>query len=108
MTLDPLRADQRDGCFRLTGELVGDDALSTTEQVRQFAASSGAATIDLDLTAVTFMDSVGLRELLTLKRRLPALRVVAVSPRLRRTFALTGTTDLLLDSDAERPPPPEQ
>ena len=101
MALDRLPdADQGDSCFRLAGELVGDDALSKAEQVRQLAASNAAATIDLDLTAVTFIDSVGLRELLKLKRSLPALRVVAVSPLLRQRFALTGTTELLLNSDA--------
>ena len=76
---------------------MGDSALSTLERVRRFAATSDVATIDLDLTDVAFMDSVGLRELLILKGSLPTLRVVAVSSRLRRTFALTGTTELLLN-----------
>src|SRR5438552_553943 len=103
-----LDVDRRVGCFRLVGELVGDSALSTLERVRRFAATTDVATIDLDLTDVTFMDSVGLRELLILKGSLPTLRVVAVSSRLRRTFALTGTTELLLSQDAEGPPPPER
>ena len=44
------------------------------------------------------MDSVGLRELLILKGSIPTLRVVA-NQRLRRTFAITGTSELLLSPD---------
>jgi len=99
MGVDPsLNAFLREGHVRLAGELVGDSALSTADQVRRFAASSDAAAIVLDLTDVTFMDSVGLRELLILKGSIPTLRVVA-NQRLRRTFAITGTSELLLSPD---------
>ena len=109
MTLKPsLNTSLHDGLIRLTGELVGDAASLASDQVRRFAASSQAGTIDVDLNDVTFMDSVGMRELLTLKRTVPALRVVAVNPRLRRTFDVKGITELLLSPDTERPPPPKQ
>ena len=101
MTLEPsLNAFVHDGLIRLAGELVGDTASLASDQVRRVAASSQAATIDVDLNDVTFMDSVGMRELLTLKRTVPSLRVVAVNPRLRRTFDITGITELLLSPDA--------
>jgi anti-anti-sigma factor len=98
MTQDPsCNVFVRDGCIRLSGELVSDGALSMSEQLRPLIAS-GAPTIDLDLTGVTFIDSVGLRELLRLKHSVPTLRVVAVSPPLQRRFALTGTTELLMSA----------
>ena len=88
----------------MAGELDSESALATAATVRRLAADK-AARFELDLTEVTFIDSVGLRELLRLRQRLPMLRIVGVSPRIERMFAITGTTELLLDAKAEPPLP---
>ncbi|HUP71676.1 MAG TPA: STAS domain-containing protein [Acidimicrobiales bacterium] len=65
-----------------SGEFDGRDA--TAETIWRLAGIDRP--VDLDLTDVTFIDSIGLR-----------VRIVAVNSRLRRVFDITGTTELLLD-----------
>ena len=47
------------------------------------------------------MDACGLRALLWLKRALPTLRIVAVSPRVERVLMMTETYVLLADVQLE-------
>ena len=98
-----LTVAHNDACFRLAGEFTGAEALSTSQQIRQFALTSAGVVIDLDLDAVIFMDSVGLRELLALKHAVPTMRIVA-NERLHRIMAITGTTDLVLGPNAQAAP----
>ena len=88
--------EQRGDCLRLSGELDDRYAAETAETVRRLAGVDPTAPFDLDLTDVTFIDSVGLRELLRLRQRMPSLRIVAVNTRIQRVFEITGTAELLL------------
>ena len=62
------------------------------------ARSAGSTRIVLDLRLVDFIDSTGLRVLLTLrndiKRNGHALLLVPPQPAVRRIFAITGTRGL--------------
>jgi len=87
------------GC-RMSGEIVGDCALAMSAKLHQLAAAKGPVGLDVDLRGVSFIDSVGLRELLRLRQTWPTIRVVAVSQRVHRRLVLTGTAELLLEADA--------
>jgi anti-sigma B factor antagonist len=52
--------------------------------------------IEIDLEEVTFLDSMGLRSLLSLFNRIEGEppRVVAASPQVRRVIDLTGTAEV--------------
>ena len=89
--------EQRGDCLRVSGELDDQCAAATAETVRRLAAADPTAPFDLDLSDVTFIDSIGLRELLRLRQRVPMLRVVAVNTRVQRLLEITGTAELLLD-----------
>ena len=89
--------EQTGDCLRLSGELDDRCAAATAETVQRLAGDDPTAPLDIDLTDVTFIDSVGLRELLRLRQRVPMLRIVAVNTRIQRVFEITGTASLLLD-----------
>lgn len=77
--------------IRLSGEV--DVAASPTVRARVDAAAAGP--IVFDLSAVTFVDSSGLRELLRARkecdRRGGRLVLAGVPPSVTRLFDLTGT-----------------
>lgn len=78
------------------------------EQSIDRALAEGAERIALDLGKVTFMDSTGLRTLITTQRRLndPGdLAVVVGAGPVRRLLEIAGVVDILvvLDSIAELP-----
>lgn len=80
------------------GEL---DAASAGDLVDGFGSVDATGVgVDLDLAAVTFMDSSGLRSIIEAYRRARAagfrLQVTAASEPVRRVFDLTGTSDLLV------------
>jgi anti-anti-sigma factor len=81
----------------MSGDLDDQCAIETSATVRELAGIDRTEPFELDLRDVTFIDSIGLRELLKLRKRIPTLRIVAVNPRIERLFAITGTTHLLLD-----------
>ena len=93
----PFSIEQRGDCLRVSGELDDRCAAATAETVRRLAGVDPTAPFDLDLTDVTFIDSVGLRELLRLRQGVPLLRIVAVNSRIQRDFEITGTAALRLD-----------
>jgi anti-anti-sigma factor len=93
---DSFRIEQHGDCLRLAGELDDRCVMATAETVQRLASIDLTQPIDLDLTEVTFIDSIGLRELLRLRQVLPMVRIVAVNSRLRRVFDITGTSELLL------------
>ena len=94
---DSFRIEQQCDRLRIAGELDGQGATAAAETIRRLAGIDLTNRVDLDLTDVTFIDSIGLRELLRLRQLLPMVRIVAVNSRLRRVFDITGTTELLLD-----------
>ncbi|MEO8697550.1 MAG: STAS domain-containing protein [Acidimicrobiales bacterium] len=89
--------EQSGDFLKMSGELDDQCALETSNTVRELAGVNRTEPLKLDLRDVTFIDSIGLRELLKLRKRIPMLRIVAVNPRIERLFAITGTTHLLLD-----------
>ena len=96
---DTLSIEQRGICAVLSGEL---DILSGPRMaVSLMRLANRAQRLELDLSGVTFMDACGLRSLLWLKRALPTLRVVAVSPRVERVLMMTETYVLLADVQLE-------
>jgi len=80
-----------------SGEL---DAASAVDLARHIdAVAARRAGIALDLAAVTFMDSSGLRSLIEAHRRSQdegfELRITAASEPVQRVFELTGTSSFL-------------
>jgi anti-sigma B factor antagonist len=78
------------------------------EQTIDLALADGAERIALDLGNVTFMDSTGLRTIMTTQRRLKDpgdLAVVVGAGPVRRLLEVAGVLDnlLVLDSTARLP-----
>ena len=78
------------------GELDAANA-ERVQPVIDAALAEGARTVLLDLSALTFLDSTGLRALLVAAKQLAALdgelRLVALSSPVKRLLELTDTTD---------------
>jgi anti-anti-sigma factor len=81
------------------GEL--DDVLLEAER-------SGARTIRLDLRKLEFLDSTGLRAILSAELRTSVdgskLLLIPGPERVQRLFALTGTAEFLHFADGDMPP----
>lgn len=79
----------------VSGELDIATAPALLEHVR--GAAEGASSLVLDLRAVTFIDSTGLRALLTTDDELRGrLRLIqSASPSCVRLFEITGVSDRL-------------
>jgi anti-anti-sigma factor len=71
-------------------------------------SSTPAATIRLDLRELEFLDSTGLRVILSAQLRSAVdgdrLRITPGPVRVQRLFAMTGTADLLHFEDEADPP----
>ena len=78
--------DQR---ITIVGEIDIESSRSLTEAVVTIAADR-TDPILLDLRAVTFIDSSGLHSLTRLCAAVPNLRVVEVSPHVKRVVELAG------------------
>ena len=78
--------------LRFTGEID----LATADRMRSLleSALTGDGSVLVDLSAVTFIDSFGLRVLVGLHGVVPAgsgaFEIVDASPQVRRTFTVTG------------------
>lgn len=96
LELPPLDVAMHAGCCHVSGELVGESAVTMSTTLHQLASAEKSAGFDLDLSGVSFIDSVGLRELLRLRHSLPSVQLIAVSGLVRRRLDLTGTAGLLL------------
>jgi anti-anti-sigma factor len=100
--------DGEDGAMvlRIRGDLdiaVEEDVVRTVAGV--LSADSRPAGLVLDLSAVEFMDSSGLRALLRIHNRHgAAVRLGPVSAPVERLLELTGTTDLFAPDGAAPPP----
>jgi anti-anti-sigma factor len=91
-----LDVEERDGALLVT--VGGDVDLDTSEEFGQALGHSAAPLVNVDLTDVTYMDSAGLRSLLTaraeLEQRGGKLRVVSTSNIVSRLFEIAGVADL--------------
>lgn len=89
-------ADRTPTLVTVRGEL---DAASAPQLEAAFAAAVAGADLALDLSAVTFIDSSGLRAITAARREAEAggrsLEVVSASVAVRRIFEMTGLASLL-------------
>ncbi|HUP73526.1 MAG TPA: STAS domain-containing protein [Acidimicrobiales bacterium] len=69
---------------KITGELDVSTTPSMIEAVIK------AMTVELDISEVTFVDSTGLHALIQLRNRRSELRIVAISPPVKRLLEMTG------------------
>jgi anti-sigma B factor antagonist len=99
----------RDGEIRIAlhGELDIGNA-PEVEEALLTAEAAEAPIIRLDLRELQFLDSTGLRVILSAQLRAAVdndrLRVTPGPERVQRLFAMTGTTDLLHFEDEGDPP----
>ncbi|MEV4889970.1 STAS domain-containing protein [Nonomuraea sp. NPDC055795] len=95
----PLRvevATPAPGTVRLS--LTGDLAFDTAAKLSGLVFEPGYRRLDLDLAGISFIDSSGLAALVRLHQQAEsegaALRLVAVSPHLRRLLKVTALDQL--------------
>ena len=83
----------------LSGELDLSSALTFDEELRRIEETADPNTLVLDLGGLKFLDSTGLRLILSAHvratRRGRKLRILAGSTAVRRIFQLTGVFDRL-------------
>ena len=91
--------------------LCGDVDLAAVELLRDglaAAVASGSGDVDIDMSATTFCDSVGLCAILVARRQLfdhgRRLRIVNATPPVLRLLDLSGTRHLLTDPPVGSPP----
>lgn len=92
-------AYDRGGTVRAVGELDVESAPVLLEQVTELVLE-GLTSLRLDLSAVSFVDSTGLRSILT-ARELVELTLVQPSFAVQRLLAITGLSDVF-DRDEGR------
>jgi anti-anti-sigma factor len=100
-----IREESRAGRHRviLSGELDLDTAYEL-ERTLGRVCGEGASQVDLDLRGVTFIDSLGLRSVLTARdlcTQYGAEFAVIPNPDLHRVFEVTGLLDVLPWRDPE-------
>jgi anti-anti-sigma factor len=78
---------------KVTGEL---DVLTAPLVIE---AVIKAMTVELDLGEVTFVDSSGVHALIQLRNRRSELRIVAISPPVKRVLEVTGIARALLPAE---------
>ncbi len=95
--------DASDAC---TIEFAGEIDLYNSTRVNLefeliFSRVPAPATVRVDLTEVTFMDSIGLAVLLSARRTAETvgcrLVVISASPAIARLFEMSGLTEHLMD-----------
>lgn len=86
--------------LRVAGELDLNTSGQLADAVRAAVDEPGFQQLDVDLGAVTFLDSSGLRALVightAAKKRGGTLTTVNVPPNIRRTMDITGLADVLI------------
>lgn len=89
------------GRVTLTGELDLDGAGAVGEELLRLP-DGGATEVVVDASGLTFLDSSGLRALLSAREQLESagatLRLESVSPAVERVLEMTGTRALLTGS----------
>ncbi|HSX68723.1 STAS domain-containing protein [Nocardioides sp.] len=92
--------DRQDACVvRVSGEIDLSNALDVMEAIGD-SVRSGAATIIVDLSGVTFLDSSGIAMLFRLRQRIAHSRqelrlVVPPDSPLRRVLEITRVAELI-------------
>jgi anti-anti-sigma factor len=99
---EPLRFEIEDRLIRLVGDLDTYNAPAAFANILEVAEANGDH-VDVDLTEVAFIDSMGLNALVRLRSALPGMRVVAASQRVARLLKLSGLTEMLTGEDSAEP-----
>jgi len=98
-----VRSEGSRAVVALRGELDMSGVPLVAAEVTGALARPGVTAVDLDLAAVTFLDSAGLNCLLKAQAEAAAagipLHVAAASPGVRRVVELAGVSDLVADPD---------
>ena len=91
--------DQEAVRIELAGELDLSSALTFDEQLRRIEEECGTETLVLDMEGLKFMDSTGLRLIVSAHQRATRagrrLAIVHASKAIRRIFRLTGMHERL-------------
>jgi stage II sporulation protein AA (anti-sigma F factor antagonist) len=86
----------------LSGELDLDGAGALAGELGDLAGK-GATSVVVDVAGLTFIDSSGLRALLSAREQLDGagatLKLLNLSPAVERVLEMTGTRGLLADAD---------
>lgn len=94
-----VRHEGATGVVVLGGELVFENRADLSQAIDQLV-EGGTTTIQLDIGALTFIDSAGLAELLAIEKLTGqvgvALTIGPVSALVRRVVELAGLTEILL------------
>jgi anti-sigma B factor antagonist len=77
----------------------GELDIMVSDQLEKCLATLDGQPVVLDLSGLTFIDSSGIRALLTARAHHPALRLDNVPPFARRLFVIAGVTRLLYSSE---------
>lgn len=106
-----VRSEGPHAVLALRGELDMAGVALVTSRVAAALARPDVTAVDLDLVAVTFLDSAGLNCLLKAQAEAAAagipLQVVAASPGVKRVVELAGVTDLVADAGRPGAAPPK-
>ena len=104
LSLHAFEEDDQQIRLALSGEFDLSSALTFEEQLRRIEDTRRPRTIVLDLTQLRFMDSTGVRLILSAHLRSLrdgwGLQIVAGTDAVRRIFSLTGLTERLNIVDA--------
>ena len=102
MVTDDLTVTSRAGVVVVTGEIDISNARALDEHL-----SAVDGRLALDLTGVTFLGSAGINVLVQqLHRRGGRVRILAMSPTVRRMLEITDLTVRFTDGDEELAHPP--
>ena len=91
-------ADKQNGdpvVIRLSGRIDSGNAAQAEREILARLADSGEAPVILDMAALEYISSAGLRVILRVRKNRAGLRIVNVSPEVYGILELTGFTEMM-------------
>ena len=87
----------RDGILTifLKGHIDSANAAAVEQEIAEVRAQSSSAQLILDAQDLAYISSAGLRVILRLRKELPDLQVINVSPEVYEIFDMTGFTEMI-------------
>ena len=86
----------------LSGHIDSANAPAVEEAIAAARASGAYDALELDCEKLEYISSAGLRIILRLRKEVPALKVINVSPEVYEIFDMTGFTEMIDISKAYR------
>ena len=86
----------------LSGHIDSANANAVEQEIAAARASGGDHDLVLDCGGLKYISSAGLRVILRLRKELPGLKVVNVTPEVYEIFEMTGFTEMMEISKAYR------